>query len=351
MGDAQPAAKRVRQDGEALVVRHLTEAIVQWKGGQEIEVRLGRVGATAFEAKVSPALFGAILEVLWADAAPGKRQAEVTELVLVENTVGVKRRFFCDTARRVLRVNRKETMAKWDVAAIPLMPFDVRVAHSVDVDLSSDAPAAVPAGCTERLRTRLAFTRGEELCRIDMSRVRVGDTEALEVEVEVLEKALGDVHAGDVRDVPARAALLAQQVWGVVRFLGIAANTVADPHWFGDVPVGNVAAGEAQALAAIVSAAFGTPQGRFPGAMPVNFHRTHFAVIQREKYYVAEKTDGVRYMMVVPHNPALPAALFDRKMLFQGLDREVSDVLRSIMATGGGMASGDTIIDAELVRH
>ncbi|PRP74459.1 hypothetical protein PROFUN_06588 [Planoprotostelium fungivorum] len=37
----------------------------------------------------------------------------------------------------------------------------------------------------------------------------------------------------------------------------------------------------------------------FPGSMPVNFRRKHFAEIQKKEYYVSEKTDGMRYLMVV----------------------------------------------------
>ncbi len=36
---------------------------------------------------------------------------------------------------------------------------------------------------------------------------------------------------------------------------------------------------------------------RFPGANPVSIERRHFQQLSRERYYVAEKSDGIRYLM------------------------------------------------------
>jgi hypothetical protein len=38
---------------------------------------------------------------------------------------------------------------------------------------------------------------------------------------------------------------------------------------------------------------------RFPGAMPVNLCRKDIPVVQRENFFLSEKTDGVRQVLVV----------------------------------------------------
>ncbi len=47
--------------------------------------------------------------------------------------------------------------------------------------------------------------------------------------------------------------------------------------------------------------------------MPVTFSRRHFPTIQRVPYYVSEKTDGIRYLMLVLDNGAF---FIDRKFSF-----------------------------------
>ena len=39
--------------------------------------------------------------------------------------------------------------------------------------------------------------------------------------------------------------------------------------------------------------------GRFPGSQPVSFERKHLQSVQRQPYFAAEKTDGVRYMLLI----------------------------------------------------
>ena len=50
---------------------------------------------------------------------------------------------------------------------------------------------------------------------------------------------------------------------------------------------------------------------RFVGCMPVSFQRHHLETVQKGDYYVSEKTDGVRYLMVFTGSSAV---LLDRTM-------------------------------------
>lgn len=46
----------------------------------------------------------------------------------------------------------------------------------------------------------------------------------------------------------------------------------------------------------------------FPGCQPVSFETKHLNDIEREDYYVCEKSDGVRYLLFIVHSPKGPAS-------------------------------------------
>ncbi|KAG2186234.1 hypothetical protein INT43_002672 [Umbelopsis isabellina] len=51
----------------------------------------------------------------------------------------------------------------------------------------------------------------------------------------------------------------------------------------------------------------------FPGSQPVSFEAKHLIDLQREDYFVCEKSDGIRYLMFATHTPKGPATfLLDR---------------------------------------
>ncbi|CEP19019.1 hypothetical protein [Parasitella parasitica] len=83
----------------------------------------------------------------------------------------------------------------------------------------------------------------------------------------------------------------------------------------------------------------------FPGSQPVSFESKHLTDIEREDYFVCEKSDGVRYLLFFLHSPKGPASfLFDRNkhwyyvpnLLFPVRGRE-NEFLK------------DTIMDGEIV--
>ncbi|KAG1058539.1 hypothetical protein G6F42_028633 [Rhizopus arrhizus] len=83
----------------------------------------------------------------------------------------------------------------------------------------------------------------------------------------------------------------------------------------------------------------------FPGSQPVSFESKHLIDIEREDYFVCEKSDGVRYLLFFLHSPKGPASfLFDRNkhwyyvpnLLFPVRGRE-NEFLK------------DTLMDGELV--
>ncbi|KAL2817409.1 mRNA capping enzyme, catalytic domain-containing protein [Aspergillus granulosus] len=88
----------------------------------------------------------------------------------------------------------------------------------------------------------------------------------------------------------------------------------------------------------------------FPGAQPVSFSRRHLTELQREDYYVCEKTDGIRCLMYFargePENPEVHY-LIDRKNEYRyvpGLHFPMpdDDTFQSFHV--------DTLVDGELVN-
>jgi mRNA guanylyltransferase len=82
-------------------------------------------------------------------------------------------------------------------------------------------------------------------------------------------------------------------------------------------------------------------ENSFPGAMPVAFSRRHMRLIQTTEYMVSEKSDGLRYMLLINSSGTY---LFDRNFEFSLVHGY--DVLTQLFA-----ANEVTVLDGELVRH
>ncbi|CEJ01130.1 Putative mRNA capping enzyme, catalytic domain-containing protein (Fragment) [Rhizopus microsporus] len=88
-----------------------------------------------------------------------------------------------------------------------------------------------------------------------------------------------------------------------------------------------------------------TTSDSFPGSQPVCFESKHLIDIEREDYYVCERSDGVRYLLLFVQSPKGPASfLYDRNrywyyvpnLLFPTRGRE-NEYLK------------DTLMDGELI--
>ena len=82
---------------------------------------------------------------------------------------------------------------------------------------------------------------------------------------------------------------------------------------------------EAHALKAEVATLLERDNLRFPGAQPVSFAREHVAELQRQEYFMCEKTDGLRCLLMLhwfedPSGAFVPATfLIDRKNNFYNI--------------------------------
>eukprot|EP01127_Copromyxa_protea_P013865 TRINITY_DN3775_c0_g1_i1.p1 TRINITY_DN3775_c0_g1~~TRINITY_DN3775_c0_g1_i1.p1 ORF type:complete len:600 (-),score=119.06 TRINITY_DN3775_c0_g1_i1:39-1838(-) len=92
-----------------------------------------------------------------------------------------------------------------------------------------------------------------------------------------------------------------------------------------------------------VSKAFRRIIPDFPGSMPVTFSRRHFETIHKADYLVSEKTDGLRFLLLVCPKGCF---LIDRKYAFYRI--EESNALFKVLSPDRQQI---TLIDGELVRH
>ncbi|KAI7885219.1 hypothetical protein K492DRAFT_204088 [Lichtheimia hyalospora FSU 10163] len=85
----------------------------------------------------------------------------------------------------------------------------------------------------------------------------------------------------------------------------------------------------------------------FPGTQPVSFETKHLSELEREDYFVCEKTDGIRYLLFFVHSPKGPASfLFDRNKVWY----YVPNLLFPVRSREKEYLK-DTLMDGELVME
>jgi hypothetical protein len=198
-----------------------------------------------------------------------------------------------------------------------------------------------------KLRTSFTDPQGNALgpWGVDFTSVQSdltgGAEESSEVELELGAAACAD-WLGQPEGGPADTATsrLASRLWDALVRLNPLERASPDSLL---TPADRPALQEAarQRCAAVAQAGGGGGRDRFPGTMPVSMCRKDIPIVQQGEYWLAEKTDGVRYLMAFASTPAGPAALLvERSMAvytFPG-----GDALARALPTG-------TVLDGELV--
>lgn len=243
-------------------------------------------------------------------------------------------------------------------------PYDLRVQASLEQRVAPEMaglqPGSIepPQGWSGR-RTKRRFSWKSDssmsedeawLWRADLTVVeevsphRGGVNEVREVELELLPRARDHwLSLTQPEEVIAMTSQVATHLYHLLESINPLEPLSAIAN-----PVPEHDDGVRQAVAA-ACAQLKRPTGKgssFPGAQPVNMCKRNVPDAQRGSYYVAEKTDGVRYlMMTVPApagSPGETCVLVDRSMnVFQ--------------VAGGGLLAGclgsGTILDGELVHN
>jgi hypothetical protein len=255
-------------------------------------------------------------------------------------------------------------------AALSHLPYDLRatVAHETPLpDLIADY-SVLPAGYKcKRHRLRHSFVEqvadgGAPLWRLDLTKVTTSDVPAggasasasvttFELEVELINASAiipswvdrnGAGGGGGGGGTDAMLAALSR-LWALLGSL-LASLGAAEPSALADLPL-ELVKDEFEIETLRKTAVEWVPnvhnENSFPGAMPVAFSRRHMRLVQTSEYMVSEKSDGLRYMLLINSSGAY---LFDRNFEFYLVLGY--DVLTQLFA-----ANEVTVLDGELVRH
>ncbi|KAL3761988.1 hypothetical protein ACHAW5_006494 [Stephanodiscus triporus] len=304
---------------------------------------------------------------------------------------------------------RKEKLSTMDVA-LPAAPYDLRLTCATELSLDRvrpvvPDPSSLPPGWnTRRVKRRRSYVRsdGSFAWRMDVTEVatsgnnNAGSNSAssnagrppevgYEIEMELSSAMTRKLLDPRTDDASARklADTLAQQLWFMVQQLNPTHDVLEVSEFLRehvDAESTRIAIGQCGAMrkfadsgwtswrTAIAPDAGGRVDGHdchpprnFVGSMPVNFSRHNIEEIQRcegNGYFLSEKTDGVRYLMVFTGTSVVlvDRASHETRKAFQPKPKDDGG--------GGGDGGGDdpmriaasavkpgAVLDGEVVVH
>ena len=114
--------------------------------------------------------------------------------------------------------------------------------------------------------------------------------------------------------------------------------------WLGEVPYNDIAP-----LQNLIwrSIRINIPGKGFPGSMPVSFSRRHIRNLQESRYKISEKTDGIRFMLLIIPSGAF---LIGRKFDIHYICTDFGRCLLSLAGSGKENNERITLLDGELVE-
>jgi len=304
---------------------------------------------------------------------------------------------------------KKEKLSTMDLA-LPAAPYDLRLTCATELALDDRPPVPTPARLppgwnARRVRRRRSYARADQsfAWRLDVTEVTTSDAATdrsggggggaaagsvgYEIEMELSAPATQKLlQAREEADAQRLARTLAQQLWFMVQqlnpthdvlevdaFLREHADAEATRLALGQCgALQRFAEGRYQSWATAVAPGGGRaagagaeclPPSRFLGCMPVNFSRHNIEEVQRSGdrgYFLSEKTDGVRYLLVFtgPTAVLVDRASHETKKAFQvkprgnGEEEAKEDPLRKILPAvkPGAVLDGEVVIHRKLRR-
>jgi len=243
------------------------------------------------------------------------------------------------TASSKGKMERKEKLCPSLDLCLPCAPYDFRIgcaAEETDEGVVNFPPP--PGHTTRRIKRRRSYTRRDKsfFWRLDVTEVTTDDSETLqEVEMELTQEATVKlINTAEGKDAHKMAHTLASQLRWMVDQLnpagaGDAGSVEERIEGHPDKDAVSLALAQLGALRSFGRTkdwrgAIGPTGGptsnchhdknlKFIGCMPINFGRHNISDVQSGEgdYFISEKTDGVRYLMVFTGSTVV---LVDRAM-------------------------------------
>jgi len=274
------------------------------------------------------------------------------------------------------KLEKKERVYLMDLA-VPSAKYDLRVQIATE-EAVEEGLREVPAGYrSKRLKRRRSYTRKD--CkfawRLDVTEVSVenvspsdNDDEenqmSYEVEMELDAKKTLELLNSEDGKVGKFCGMLSQQLWWMLKQINPLSDVLEVDNYIREHPNHRdvkLALAQLVALRTFMNEKEWDPAINksydslrlpnklyFIGCMPVNFSRHNIEQVQRatDGYYLSEKTDGVRYLLVFLGNTAV---LVDRAMKGnQPVPQiESEDPFASVL----DLIQPGTVMDGEVVIH
>mmetsp|Transcript_7365 Transcript_7365/g.16698 ORF Transcript_7365/g.16698 Transcript_7365/m.16698 type:complete len:788 (-) Transcript_7365:247-2610(-) len=242
---------------------------------------------------------------------------------------------------------KKEKLSTMDMA-LPAAPYDLRLTCATETALDhqdvSNVASLTPGWNTKRIKRRRSYVRADKsfAWRMDVTEVTTSDNPGpsgsakgsahaqvgYEVEMELSAPMTQKLLSTDDAAGRKLAETLAQQLWFMVQQLNPTHDVLEVDEFLrehADPEATKLAIGQCgtikrfmdsgcQSWRTAIAPEGGRSQGdeckpprNFIGSMPVNFSRHNIEEVQRSDggYFLSEKTDGVRYLLVFTGNSAV----------------------------------------------
>lgn len=249
-------------------------------------------------------------------------------------------------------IEYKEKLKTNDMV-IPAAKYDVRINLSSEIVVERGLEKPKNGWTRKRIKRRKSYTRKSMVWQIDVTTV---NSDEYEIEMELVSSAFLDL-LNDSSPVE-RIKTYAKQLWWILECLNPRTDNLSVESELQDHPKSQavqLALEHCRALQiSLQSGSLQSPllghsanirAGKFMGCMPVNFARHDLDKIQQhEGYFISEKTDGVRHLMVFTGKTVV---LVDRAQKGKRPKTEKDEPFAKLIPK----IPAGTVLDGEVVMH
>lgn len=293
------------------------------------------------------------------------------------NEAGDIRRVVDDAGNAIGMAEAKDKFLRRDIACLG-HNYDIRLDVASELPIQTAAPSSSEASVVwhvERLKRRVRYSMAERAWQIDVTEVEttklVGAeasrvaTPTIELEFELVPAALARwLHCAEA-DVFIATSKIATELLHVLD-LCVPSGATESSH----TGISGTITPTAEVLSAMSAITTrirrsntfgdvgGSGSGRtgldFMGCMPLNISRRNMKTLQQNKYFVTEKSDGVRYLLFVLPAASVPSVAASAGVGVDGavavlMDRSPKLYLPVGAADIGSALGIGTVVDGEIV--